>query len=86
MMGRYDKAMERASILNKNNYPKKCEILREKLTEEYKLWNLKKAKYPNRFYDVDKDVNTLKGIMAKTELSATDKSIIDRLCHKYSVA
>ena len=85
MMGRYEKAMERASMFNENNYTRKCELLKEKLTDEYKLWNLKKAKYPNRFYDVDRDVNALRGIMTKLEYSATDKSTIDRLCYKYNV-
>lgn len=85
MMGKYEKAMERASAFNQNNYPKKAQLLKEKLTDEYKLWSLKKAKYPNRFHDVDRDVNTLKSIMLKEELSAADKSTVDRLCYKYSV-
>lgn len=85
MMGKYEKAMERASVFNENNYTRKAELLKQKLTEEYKLWSLKKAKYPNRFHDVDRDVNALKSIMSKPEMSASDKSTVDRLCYKYSV-
>lgn len=86
MIWKYEKAMERASIFNANNYPRKAEMLKEKLTEEYKLWSVKKTKHPNRFEDVDRDVNALKGIMAKDEMSQSDKATVDRLCNKYSVS
>lgn len=86
MMGRYEKAIEAASVFNKSNYKMKVENLKNKLTEEYKLWSLKKDKHPNRFYDVERDVNALKGIMAKVELSASDKTTVDRLCNKYNVS
>jgi len=85
MIGKYEKAMERASAFIENNHSKKAELLKQKLTEEYKLWSLKKAKYPNRFYDVERDVTALKLIMSKPEMCASDKSTIDRLCYKYSI-
>lgn len=85
MMGKYEKAMERASAFNDNNPSRKAELLKQKLTDEYKLWSLKKAKYPNRFHDVERDINALKLIMSKPEMSAADKSTLDRLCYKYSV-
>lgn len=85
-MGRYEKAMEAASAFNKNNYTMKVETLKNKLTDEYKLWSLKRNRHPNRFQDVERDVNVLKGIMGKIELSQSDKATIDRLCNKYNVS
>lgn len=72
--------------MNSGNYSHKLESLKNKLTDEYKLWTLKKTSHPNRFYDVDRDVNTVKSLMTKVELGPTDKATIDRLCSKYNVS
>ena len=85
MMFKYEKASEKAEVFNRSNYPRKTELLKNKLTEEYKLWSLKRAKYPHRFNEVEKDIKTLKEIMSKREMSSTDRATVDRLCYKYSV-
>lgn len=75
--------MEKASVFD--NHEGKLRKLKDKLTEEYKLWNLKKSQYPNRFYDVERDVNSVKSLISKIDYSPVEKSTIDRLCEKYSI-
>jgi hypothetical protein len=85
MMKRYELAMERAQAFENNNPNKKLQKLKDKLTEEYKIWSLKKAKYPDRFRDVDQDIEYVKQLMSKEILGASERSNIDRLCKKYSI-
>ena len=75
--------MEKARVFD--THENRLHKLKDKLTEEYKLWNLKKSKYPNRFHDVERDVNSIKPLLNKQDLTAIEKSTIDRLCEKYSV-
>lgn len=75
--------MEKSRVFD--NHEGKLRKLKQKLTEEYKLWSLKRSKYPNRFDDVERDVNSVKSLVHKDEFTATEKSTIDRLCEKYSV-
>lgn len=85
MMKRYEKAMEGAQAFENNNPKKKLERLKDKLTEEYKIWSLKKAKYPDRFRDVDQDIEYVKHLMLKEQLGAAERENINRLCKKYSL-
>lgn len=82
---KYERALKALEVMNSGNYSHKLESLKSKLTDEYKLWTLKKHSHPNRFYDVDRDVNTLRPMYSKPDLSATEKATIDRLCTKYNV-
>jgi hypothetical protein len=75
--------MEKARVFESPST--KLQRLKEKLTEEYKLWSLKKSNYPNRFHDVERDVNFVKSLLNKEDYTATEKSNIDRLCEKYSI-
>lgn len=85
MMKRYEKAMEAAQVFENNNPKKKLERLKEKLTEEFKLWSLKKARYPDRFRDVEQDIEYVKHLITKEQLGAAERGNIDRLCKKYSL-
>lgn len=78
-----EEVMEKTRVFD--SHETKLIRLKDKLTEEYKLWNLKREKYPNRFYDVERDVNTVKPLISKIELSPAEKATVDRLCEKYSV-
>lgn len=84
---RYERSLKAMEKINAGNYSYKLESLRSKLTDEYKLWMLKKSSHPNRFYDVERDVNTIKSLLPKVDdLNATEKATIDRLCYKYNVS
>lgn len=78
-----EEVMEKSRVFD--NHETKLNRLKDKLTEEYKLWSLKRDKYPNRFYDVERDVNAVKTLLNKIEFSPSEKSTVDRLCEKYSV-
>lgn len=84
-MKRYEKAMEGAKAFEANNPNKKLELLKNKLTEEYKLWSLKKARYPDRFRDVEQDIEYVKHLMLKEYLGAAERENVNRLCKKYSI-
>ncbi len=84
MMKSYDKIAEAQKIFDKNDYPKKVLKLKDKLTDEYKLWKLKSV-YTERLRDVERDVSTVKPYIGATEFSHKDKMTIDRLCKKYNI-
>jgi hypothetical protein len=85
LVKKYEKALEGAKAFDASNYPKKLSLLKEKLTEEYKLWSMKRSKYPNRFDDVERDIEYVKVLMDKPLLGASERENINRLCKKYSI-
>lgn len=72
-----------------DSYDKKLHDLKSKLTDEYKLWSLKKDKHKNRYEDVERDINTIKRMLNSSaqskDLTPVEKSTIDKLCKKYSL-
>ena len=84
MMKSYDKIAEAQKIFDKNDYVKKVARLKDKLTEEYRLWKLK-SNYENRLRDVEKDIQSIKPLINKTQFEAKDKALVDRLYGKYNM-
>lgn len=79
-----EKVNEYNKLFEERDYGKKISRLKERLTEEYKLWAMK-TKYVDRLRNVEKDIDSVKFIQNKKHLNQIDRDNIDRLMKKYNL-
>lgn len=79
-----EKVNEYNRLFEEKDYGKKIERIKERLTEEYKIWAMK-TKYVDRLKNVEKDIDFVKMIQYKKHLTQFDKENVDRLMKKYNL-
>lgn len=79
-VARLEQSQKLKEIANRNNYPHKVKLLREKITQEYDFWSQKKNSSEKKLVDLKKD---LIFIDSQTNTSDYNKERIDLLMSKY---
>lgn len=79
-VARLEQSQKLKEIANRNNYPHKVKLLREKITQEYNFWSQKKNSSEKKLVDLKKD---LIFIDSQTSMSDYNKERIDLLMSKY---
>lgn len=79
-VARLEQSQKLKEIANRNNYPHKVKLLREKITQEHNFWSQKKNSSEKKLLDLKKD---LIFIDSQTNTSDYNKERIDLLMSKY---
>ena len=79
-VSRLEQSQKLKEIANRNNYPHKVKLLREKITQEYNFWSQKKNSSEKKLVDLKKDL-----IFIDSQTNTVDyrKERIDLLMSKY---
>ena len=70
-------------IGNRNNYPVKVQKLKQRLTEEYKLWSTRGPSA--RLSDIERDIKYLTSLLNKTTYNLKEMNGIDELVKKHPI-
>lgn len=79
-VSRLEQSQKLKEVANRNNYPHKVKLLREKITQEYNFWSQKKNSSEKKLVDLKKD---LIFIDSQTNIVDYRKERIDLLMSKY---
>lgn len=79
-VSRLEQSQKLKEVANRNNYPHKVKLLREKITQEYNFWSQKKNSSEKKLVDLKKDL-----IFIDSQTNTVDyrKERIDLLMSKY---
>ena len=70
-------------IGNRNNYPIKVQKLKQRLTEEYRLWSTRGPSA--RLSDIERDIKYVAGLLNKTTFTLKEMNRIDELVKKHPI-
>ena len=79
-VARLEQSQKLKEIANRNNYPHKVKLLREKITQEHNFWSDKENSSEKKLLDIKKDLIFIESQLNKVDLN---KERIDLLMSKY---